>query len=177
MSGPAQWLRAGTVGRPHGLDGSFHVVDPNPELLTLGAVLTVGERELSVTRRAGTDRRVILRVEGHDDRAAAQALRGSELKAPRAQAPQLPPDEWWAEDLQGCAVHMEEQVVVIYAGVNGYLDPIPVDRVRAFEHGLLGVVRTQHPEILGAIRDSRDLDDTTSAKLKTAVEAYATSFA
>ena len=33
---------------------------------------------------------------------------------------------------------MEEQVVVIYAGVNGYLDPIPVARVRAFEQGLLG---------------------------------------
>ena len=32
---------------------------------------------------------------------------------------------------------MEEQVVVIYAGVNGYLDPIPVARVRAFEQGLL----------------------------------------
>ena len=33
---------------------------------------------------------------------------------------------------------MEEQVCVIYAGVNGYLDPLPVDRVHAFEDGLLG---------------------------------------
>ena len=43
---------------------------------------------------------------------------------------------------------MEEQVVVIYAGVNGYLDPLPVNRVRAFEDGLLGHVRAQarrHP--------------------------------
>ena len=36
---------------------------------------------------------------------------------------------------------MEEQVCVIYAGVNGYLDPLPVQRVRAFEDGLLGVLR------------------------------------
>ncbi|MBR3189814.1 F0F1 ATP synthase subunit alpha, partial [Bosea sp. (in: a-proteobacteria)] len=36
---------------------------------------------------------------------------------------------------------MEEQVVVIYAGVNGYLDPLPVNKVRAFEDGLLSLVR------------------------------------
>jgi F-type H+/Na+-transporting ATPase subunit alpha len=72
---------------------------------------------------------------------------------------------------------MEEQVVVIYAGVNGYLDPIPVDRVRAFEHGLLGLLRTQHADILDAIRDSRDLDDSTAEKLKAAVDQYARTFA
>ena len=72
---------------------------------------------------------------------------------------------------------MEEQVVVIYAGVNGYLDPIPVERARAFEEGLLGLMRTQHADILAAIRDSRDLDDATAAKLKAAVDAYAKTFA
>jgi F-type H+-transporting ATPase subunit alpha len=72
---------------------------------------------------------------------------------------------------------MEEQVVVIYAGVNGYLDPIPVDRVRPFEHGLLGLLRTQHADILDAIRETRDLDDSTSGKLKAVVEQYARTFA
>jgi len=72
---------------------------------------------------------------------------------------------------------MEEQVVVIYAGVNGYLDPLPVARVRAFEHGLLGFLRTQHADILDAIRDSRDLDDSTAGKLKTVVDQYARTFA
>ena len=48
---------------------------------------------------------------------------------------------------------MEEQVCVIYAGVNGYLDPLPVDRVRAFEDGLLGTLRGQHADILDSIRD------------------------
>jgi len=71
---------------------------------------------------------------------------------------------------------MEEQVVVIYAGVNGYLDPIPVDRVRAFEHGLLGLLRTQHADVLDAIRDNRDLDDATAGKLKAAVDQYARTF-
>jgi F-type H+-transporting ATPase subunit alpha len=72
---------------------------------------------------------------------------------------------------------MEEQVVVIYAGVNGYLDPLPVNRVRAFEDGLLALMRSKHTDILNTIRDSRDLDDATAAKLKAAVEDYAKTFA
>jgi F-type H+/Na+-transporting ATPase subunit alpha len=72
---------------------------------------------------------------------------------------------------------VEEQVVVIYAGVNGYLDPLPVDRVRAFEHGLLSQVRSSHPDILESIRTTRDLDDATAAKLRSAVDAYAKTFA
>lgn len=99
------WLRAGRVGSPHGLDGSFHVGDPRPQLLILGAVVAVQGTPLRITRRAGTDRRVILRLEGHDDRRAAEALRGEELLVARTEAPELEPDEWWAEDLEGCTVH------------------------------------------------------------------------
>jgi F-type H+-transporting ATPase subunit alpha len=72
---------------------------------------------------------------------------------------------------------MEEQVAVIYAGVNGYLDPIPVNRVRAFEDGLLSLLRNKNPDILNAIRDTRDLDDATAANLKAAVDGYAKTFA
>ena len=72
---------------------------------------------------------------------------------------------------------MEEQVVVIYAGVNGYLDPLPVNRVRAFEDGLLALLRGKHADILESIRASRDLSDETAAKLKGAVEGFAKSFA
>jgi F-type H+/Na+-transporting ATPase subunit alpha len=72
---------------------------------------------------------------------------------------------------------MEEQVCVIYAGVNGYLDPLPVERVRAFEDGLLGLLRSQHVEILDAIRSTRDLDDAATGKLKAVVDGYAKTFA
>jgi F-type H+-transporting ATPase subunit alpha len=72
---------------------------------------------------------------------------------------------------------MEEQVVVIYAGVNGYLDPLPVPRVRAFEQGLLTLLRTKHAEVLDDIAKTGDLSDATAAKLKTAVDAYAKTFA
>jgi F-type H+-transporting ATPase subunit alpha len=72
---------------------------------------------------------------------------------------------------------MQEQVVVIYAGVNGYLDPLPVARVRAFEQGLLTLLRTEHADILEDIGQTGDLTDATAAKLKATVDAYAKSFA
>jgi len=72
---------------------------------------------------------------------------------------------------------MEEQVCVIWAGTNGYLDPLPVSKVREFESGLLTLLRTKHSDILEAIRTSRDLDDATAGKLKGVVDGYAKTFA
>ena len=72
---------------------------------------------------------------------------------------------------------MEEQVVVIYAGVNGYLDPLAVNRVKAFEEGLLTHVRSQNADILDDVRKTGDLSDATAAKLKSAVDSFAKNFA
>jgi F-type H+/Na+-transporting ATPase subunit alpha len=72
---------------------------------------------------------------------------------------------------------IEEQVVVIYAGVNGYLDALPVNRVRAFEDGLLALVRKNHADLLETIRTSKDLSDASAAQLKSIVETYAKNFA
>jgi 16S rRNA processing protein RimM len=99
-----RWVRAGRVGRPHGLDGSFHVLEPSPLLLAEGTTLVVDGRATRIVRRAGDDRRPLVRLAGIDDRAAAEALGGRELHVERAEAPRLPPDEWWVEELEGCAV-------------------------------------------------------------------------
>jgi F-type H+-transporting ATPase subunit alpha len=72
---------------------------------------------------------------------------------------------------------MEEQVCVIYAGVNGYLDPMDVARVRPFESGLLTLLRTKHTDLLDSIRKSGDLSDADAAKLKGVVDGYAKTFA
>ena len=72
---------------------------------------------------------------------------------------------------------MEEQVCVIYAGVNGYLDPMEVGRVRAFESGLLALIRTKHTDLLDSIRKSGDLSDADATKLKGVVDGYARTFA
>jgi F-type H+-transporting ATPase subunit alpha len=71
---------------------------------------------------------------------------------------------------------MEEQVCVIWAGTNGYLDALPLNKVRAFEDGLLSMLRGKNVDILNSIRETRDLSDATAGKLKAAVEAYAKTF-
>jgi F-type H+/Na+-transporting ATPase subunit alpha len=71
---------------------------------------------------------------------------------------------------------MEEQVCVIYAGVNGYLDKFEVSRVRAFENGLLTLLRSKHTGLLDSIRKSGDLSSADEATLKGAVDGYAKSF-
>ncbi|MPR06530.1 F0F1 ATP synthase subunit alpha [Microvirga tunisiensis] len=71
---------------------------------------------------------------------------------------------------------MEEQVAVIYAGVNGYLDNLPLNRVRAFEGGLLSLLRGKHTDLLEAVRASKDLSSDSEAKLKDVVQNYAKSF-
>jgi 16S rRNA processing protein RimM len=97
-------LRAGRIGRPHGLDGSFYVADPNPLLLGQGQRLLLGERQMVVGERRGTDERPIVRFDEIVDRAAVQVVRGEPLLARREDAPALPEGEWWAEDFEGCTV-------------------------------------------------------------------------
>lgn len=99
-----RWLRAGVVASPHGLDGSFHVGLPRPALLHVDTAVLLDGIERRIVRRAGTDRRPIVRLDGCESRAGAQALRGQELLAPRALAPELEEEEWWIEDLEGCLV-------------------------------------------------------------------------
>lgn len=107
----ADLLHAGRVGRPHGLDGSFHVTQPRAALLDAGRVLIVGGREEEIVRRAGTDARPIVRLAGCASRTDAEALRGADLLVPQDQAPELEEDEWWPEELVGCAVHDGEREV------------------------------------------------------------------
>jgi F-type H+-transporting ATPase subunit alpha len=72
---------------------------------------------------------------------------------------------------------MEEQCCVIYAGVNGYLDGLPVNKVRAYEDGLLSLLRGTHAELLNEIGKTKDLSDANAAKLKEIVEGFTKSFA
>ncbi|KQO66741.1 MULTISPECIES: F0F1 ATP synthase subunit alpha [Methylobacterium] len=72
---------------------------------------------------------------------------------------------------------MEEQVAVIYAGVNGYLDTLPLNKVRPFEDALLSALRTKHADLLTKIRDSKDLSDDSAKTLKGVVESVAKSLA
>jgi len=71
----------------------------------------------------------------------------------------------------------EEQVAVIFAGVNGYLDKIAVPQVGKFEQGLLSYLRSEGKEILDTIRTEKAISDATKSKLTAALDSYAKSFA
>jgi F-type H+-transporting ATPase subunit alpha len=72
---------------------------------------------------------------------------------------------------------IEEQVVSIFAGVNGYLDNLPLADVNRFEAGLLDHMRVAGSAVLDTIRDEKALSDDTNAKLKAALDGYAQAFA
>ncbi|WP_108662286.1 F0F1 ATP synthase subunit alpha [Acuticoccus kandeliae] len=69
-----------------------------------------------------------------------------------------------------------EQVAVIYAGVNGYLDNIPVGAIQRYEEGLLALMRGQYRDILDGIWAEKQITDELGAKLKAAVESYTKTF-
>lgn len=97
-------IDAGRVGRAHGLDGSFYVTGAKPRLLVVGTTVLVAGRSVKLVRRAGTDEHPLVRLEGIEDRAGAEALRGLEITVGLAEAPRLGEGEWWASELEGCEV-------------------------------------------------------------------------
>ena len=72
---------------------------------------------------------------------------------------------------------VEEQVVVIFAGVKGYLDKIAVKDITRFEQSYLDSIRANGADILESIRTSKKLDDDTEAKLASFLEDFVKSFA
>jgi 16S rRNA processing protein RimM len=118
-AGP-EWLRGGTVGRAHGLDGSFHIGRVVEQVLggvQVGSEVRVGDAVRRVTRLAGHAARPIMRLEGCERREDAEALTGAELMVARADVHELEPEEWWAEDLEGCAVYDGERPVGVVSAL------------------------------------------------------------
>jgi len=71
---------------------------------------------------------------------------------------------------------VEEQVAVIFAGNQGLLDDIDVERVAAFCEGLREYLRSECAELLGSIRDEKVVTDDDEAKLRDAIAAYHNNF-
>jgi 16S rRNA processing protein RimM len=133
------------VGRPHGLDGSFYVTRPKPRLLELGATVSVAGVAREIVRRAGTEQRPIVRLEGVGDREAALALRGAELTVTLDSAPELGEDEYWAHDLEGCEVRAGTRVL----GTVTRLIELPSCEALEVDHGAAGA-----PLIVPMVKDA-----------------------
>ncbi|MCX7938446.1 MAG: hypothetical protein N2545_03295, partial [Thermoflexales bacterium] len=67
-------------------------------------------------------------------------------------------------------------VTAIFAGTNGYLDKIPVNRIQEWEERFLQYLEMSYPDIVNAIMTEKRLSDETIAKLKAAIEAFNKTF-
>ncbi len=72
---------------------------------------------------------------------------------------------------------LEEQTVSIFAGTNGYLDNVAVDRVTEYETQMLSFMRHEHADILKDIRDSKKFEDDIKDRTVKALDAFAKQFA
>src|SRR5512133_3330265 len=72
---------------------------------------------------------------------------------------------------------IEEQVASIYAGTQGFLDSVDTRDVVRYEAAMLSYLRSDKPEILSKIRDTKTLDDDTAAALKDALGEFGKQFA
>lgn len=72
---------------------------------------------------------------------------------------------------------MEEQVVSIYTGVNGYLDDLPKEKVSEFEADFLIFIRSAHANILTSIRDTAKIEPAIEEELIKAINEFKATFA
>ncbi|MXO96136.1 F0F1 ATP synthase subunit alpha [Erythrobacter aquimaris] len=71
----------------------------------------------------------------------------------------------------------EEQTVSIFAGTNGYLDDVAVDRVTDYEAQMLSFMRSEHADVLAEIRTTGKFEDSTKDKVVDALKTFAKQFA
>ncbi|RPJ52160.1 MAG: F0F1 ATP synthase subunit alpha, partial [Chloroflexi bacterium] len=67
---------------------------------------------------------------------------------------------------------LDEEVILLFAGTNGFIDGIPVDRVRAWKEEILRYMETSYPEISRDILEKRLITPETEAKLREALKAF-----
>ncbi|GAH36102.1 unnamed protein product, partial [marine sediment metagenome] len=66
----------------------------------------------------------------------------------------------------------EKQVMILYAAINGYIDDVPVEKVRAFETDFHRFMEANHPEIVGTIAKEKEITPETEEKFKTAIGEF-----
>ena len=71
---------------------------------------------------------------------------------------------------------VEKQVLIVFAGTNGYVDDLPIDRVRLFESELYKFVENSHPRLLSDIREKKELTDDIKKAMKDILAEFKTRF-
>ena len=137
-------VTAGRVGKAHGLDGSFYVDEPRIDF-ELGSTVRIGDVDHEIVRRAGTDDRPLIKLEGVED---PRELRGEVMLVEE----ELEDDEYLVADLLGCEVPglgRVERVIdapscpLLEVGEDGRLIPLIADAVKRvdLDHKVIEVDR------------------------------------
>jgi F-type H+-transporting ATPase subunit alpha len=71
---------------------------------------------------------------------------------------------------------VEKQILIIFAGTNGYLDDVPVPEVRRYERELFAFIETNHPAVLKNMADKKKIDDELRAQMTEALDSFAERF-
>ena len=71
---------------------------------------------------------------------------------------------------------MPQQIIIIYAGIHGFLDNVPVEKVRAFEKELLSIVQMEHSGLLDEIEKEKVLNEDNKPKIEAALKECLTLF-
>jgi F-type H+-transporting ATPase subunit alpha len=71
---------------------------------------------------------------------------------------------------------VEHQIIVIFAGTNGYVDDVPVNAVKKFEQELLRFMASKHQTVLDDIRSKKQIDEDLKGRAKAAIEEFKKSF-
>ena len=69
-------------------------------------------------------------------------------------------------------VPLEQQVMIIYAAINGYMDDVPVEKVSGFETGFHQFMQASHPDIAKRVAESKDIPDDVAESLDKAIEEF-----
>jgi F-type H+-transporting ATPase subunit alpha len=81
------------------------------------------------------------------------------------------------KQLQYQPLPVEKQVIIIYAATNGYLDPVAVEQVKAYEQELYKFLDTRKASLLQGLVKSKAIDDTIKPELNAALEEFGKNFA
>jgi F-type H+-transporting ATPase subunit alpha len=72
---------------------------------------------------------------------------------------------------------VEKQVLIIFAGTNGYLDPVPVSECQRYEQELFSFVDTNHGTLLKGLREKKQIDDGIRGQITRALDEFKERFA
>ncbi|MCZ6580093.1 MAG: F0F1 ATP synthase subunit alpha [Nitrospirae bacterium] len=104
---------------------------------------------------------------------AAFAQFGSELdKATQAQLARGARMVELLKQEQYKPIPVADQVLAIFTGVNGFLDDVPVKKIREFEQGLLGFIKEKHPAVREDVVAKKKIDDELSARLQEIITEF-----